>query len=110
MHQAMNTTNSSSSSSSSPSDATDPVRILVQTKMHLIPSNDPAIKTRFILDKVCRDRWNHSYQNSNLSHWGSYNSRFSFVNRRCYFVIDHGEAASVDDVPVVWYKWTGKAL
>ena len=39
-----------------------------------------------------------------------YATQFCYDNRRSYFLDDHGQSATGDDIPVLWYQWTGESL
>ncbi|PVH70447.1 hypothetical protein DL98DRAFT_564161 [Cadophora sp. DSE1049] len=67
--------------------STGPIRILVQTKTHLHPDFDPD-----------QDRWR------------VHGARFGCDKRHCYFLVDHGRSPTDDNVPVLWYQWTGESL
>jgi hypothetical protein len=87
---------------------TGPKRILVQTKTHLVPGGDYGERCYFILDRICQLHWNRDFVFGE-DRWNSYGARFGYDNRTCYFLVDHGQSID-DDVPVVWYQWTGKSL
>lgn len=85
------------------------VRILVQTLTHLVPGNDNFERWDFILNRICRYHWNCDFSAPKFR-WASYNDRFGLNNRRCFVLVDYGEAENDDDVPVLSYEWTGETL
>lgn len=89
-------------------DSKGPKRILVQTKTHLLRGDDYGTKCYFILDLVCQHHWNRKFVFGE-DRWNSYGAQLGYYNRTCYFLVDHGESAT-DDVPVLWYRWTGESL
>jgi hypothetical protein len=88
---------------------TEPKRILVQTETHLVPGDDYGKRCYFMLDLVCQHHWNRNFVFGE-DRWNSYGTQFGYNNRTCYFLVDHGQSATDDDVPVVWYQWTGESL
>lgn len=86
-----------------------PVRILVQTLTHLVLGNDSYERTMSILNRVCQYHWNCDFSVPKFR-WASYNAEFAFNNRRCFFLVDHGESQNDDEVPVICYQWTGETL
>jgi hypothetical protein len=88
---------------------TGPKRILVQTKTHLVPGDEYGKRCYFILDLVCQHHWNRNFVFGE-DRWNSYGTEFGYDNRTCYFLVDHGQSATDDDVPVIWYQWTGESL
>jgi hypothetical protein len=88
-----------------------PVRILVQTLTHLVPGEDGFDRTRFILNQMCQHHWNCDFIGPKFR-YTSYNDKFGFNNQRCFFLVDHGECESKndDDVPILYYEWTGESL
>lgn len=86
-----------------------PVRILAQTLTHLVPGRDNFERTDFILNRICREHWDCDFSVPKFR-WASHNDQFAFDNRRCFFLVDYGEAQNDDDVPVLCYEWTGEIL
>lgn len=87
---------------------TDPVRILVQTVTHLVPGNDYAQRVKYLQDLICQHHWN-GYFDRDQDRGNVYGHHFGYVNRNCYFLIDHGRSQSGEDPLVLWYKRTGDA-
>ncbi|KAL2214247.1 hypothetical protein CC79DRAFT_1363023 [Sarocladium strictum] len=89
--------------------STEPVRILVQTVTQLVPGNDYAQRVQYMQNLICQHHWNRDFDR-NQDRWNVYGHHFSYENRNCYFLIDHGSRESPKDPQVLWYKWTGEAL
>lgn len=88
---------------------TGPKRILVQTKTHLVPGDGYDQRCLFLLDLICQYHWNRDFD-PDQDRWSVYGAWFSYDNRRCYFLVDHGQSLNDNDVPVLWYEWTGESL
>ena len=101
--------NDGSTASKSERSPEPPVRILVQTLTHLVPGNDSFERTDLILNRICQHHWNCDFSAPKFR-WASYNTQFAFNNRRCFFLIDYGESQNDDDVPILFYEWTGDTL
>ncbi|KAK2589910.1 hypothetical protein QQS21_012412 [Conoideocrella luteorostrata] len=88
-----------------------PVRILVITATHLVPGDGYLGKTNFIRNVISQQHWNRA-SDFRRDRFTSYNAQFGFDNRTCYFLVDHGEnpGGNDDDIPVLWYRWTGDSL
>ncbi|POR31688.1 Uncharacterized protein TPAR_08097 [Tolypocladium paradoxum] len=86
-----------------------PKRILVQTKTHLVPGDDYHQRCLFLLDVMCRHHWNRDFD-PRQDRWSEYGAWFGYDNRRCYFLVDHGQSSADRHVPVLWYEWTGESL
>ncbi|KAH8817338.1 hypothetical protein F5884DRAFT_830412 [Xylogone sp. PMI_703] len=86
-----------------------PVRILVQTLTHLVPGKECFERMFFILDRICQHHWNCDFDVPKFRR-ASYNCQFAFNNRRCFFLVDYGESQNDDDVPILFYEWTGETL
>ncbi|KAK6838761.1 hypothetical protein RU639_000378 [Aspergillus parasiticus] len=91
-----------------------PVRILVQTLTHLVPSDGVAgdedpYSDRLIsmLDRICKHTWNVEFE-PGAFRWYTYGDEFGYNNRPCFFLVDYGNASNDDDVPVISYEWTGE--
>ncbi|KND87594.1 hypothetical protein TOPH_07718 [Tolypocladium ophioglossoides CBS 100239] len=41
---------------------------------------------------------------------GSYNDRFALDNQRCFFLVDYGNSQNDEDVPILFYEWTGESF
>ncbi len=60
-------------------------------------------------DTICQHQWNRDFD-PNHDRWNTpYRADFGYYNRSCYFLLDHGQS-DTDDVPIVWYEWTGQSL
>ncbi|KAI9740965.1 MAG: hypothetical protein M1818_004571 [Claussenomyces sp. TS43310] len=92
-----------------PSRPKPPIRILVQTLTHLIPGRDSFERIFFILNGICQNHWNCDFKGPQFR-YAVYNGRFGLNNQRCFFLVDHGESENDDDVPVLYYEWTGESL
>ena len=92
-------------------DESTPLRVLVQTKTHLVLGEnleaDYATKVDFMKNLICRHLWNRDFD-KRRERWNSHGDQFGYSDRDCWFLIDHGD--SVDEPPVLWYKWTGESL
>jgi hypothetical protein len=89
---------------------TRPIRILVQTKTHLVKGDDWGWKCLHMRDIICQHHWNRNFDSSQ-DRWSTRGTHFGYDNRDCYFLVDHGHSANNDDgVPILWYQWTGEAL
>lgn len=108
--------------SSKPEDAEQPllqpcpVRVLVQTLTHLVPSdgvikrhNPHVDKLLSILNRICRNTWNCGFD-PDVFRWYTYGDEFGYNNRRCFFLVDYGSTSNDDEVPVLCYEWTGEVL
>jgi hypothetical protein len=42
--------------------------------------------------------------------WDSYGTQFGYHDRQCFILVDYGQSANEEDVPVVRYKWKGGSL
>ncbi|GKZ31581.1 hypothetical protein AbraIFM66950_000156 [Aspergillus brasiliensis] len=92
-----------------------PIRILVQTLTHLVPSTDQASdkniyddKLFTMLDRICQHIWNCDFD-GDVHRWYTYGDEFGYSHRMCFFLIDYGTAPDGDDskVPIVCYEWDG---
>ncbi|KAE8146783.1 hypothetical protein BDV25DRAFT_169609 [Aspergillus avenaceus] len=109
-------TSSNSTDSNPQSCQPCPVRILVQTLTHLVPSDIPNtdrdpynIKFFSMLDRICRYHWNCDFA-PEIHRCASYGDDFAYNNRFCFFLIDYGTTSNDDDVPILCYEWTGQDL
>lgn len=94
-----------------PLDEDAPVRIVVQTKTHLVPGKDYYKRTDFMLNLICQQHWHRDMQFGPQSdRWDLYGGMFGYDNRDCFFPLDHGKADDDDAVPVLRYHWTGDRL
>ncbi|KAB5514930.1 hypothetical protein GE09DRAFT_1161624 [Coniochaeta sp. 2T2.1] len=91
-----------------PSTPSTAERILVQTRTSLVPGDDYAERCRLMRNLICQHQWKRDY-NHGWDRWYEYRALFGYENRRCYFVVDGGQAADeTEDVPVIRYKWDGE--
>jgi hypothetical protein len=87
----------------------EPTRILVQTKTHLVPGDDYHQRCLFMLDLICQHHWKRDFH-PGQDRWSVYGARFGYDKRRCYFLVDHGQSTTDDDIMLLWYQWTGESL
>ncbi|KAI1434158.1 hypothetical protein GGR50DRAFT_695438 [Xylaria sp. CBS 124048] len=85
-----------------------PQRIVLQTRTHHVPGGDYHEKCNNMKNLLCQHLWNRNFDSSQ-DRWDVYRATFAYPNRRCYFLLDHGQSADAN-VPVFWYKWTGKSF
>ena len=57
-------------------DSSKPIRILVESKTHLIPGNDFHENVFFILDSVCQHHWNRDFDLDDR--WNTYDADFGY--------------------------------
>lgn len=90
---------------------TAPVRILVSTATHLVPGDGFFERTEFMRNLISQYHWCHDFDRDR-DRFEAYNATFGYDNRKCYFLLDHGQSPDGNDeiVPVLWYKWTGTLL
>lgn len=96
-----------------------PIRILVQTLTHLVPS-DKVIdnperdlhgdKLISMLDRICKLTWGIGFTPRAHRFYSYGDDEFGYNHRPCFFLVDCGEAESDDDVPVRCYEWDGGEL
>ncbi|KAI1363993.1 hypothetical protein F5Y08DRAFT_308024 [Xylaria arbuscula] len=89
-------------------DSNAPQRIVLQTKTHQVPGRDYQERCRNMKNLVCQHLWNRDFDYEH-DRWQEYGAAFAYEGRRCYFLLDHGQSSS-NDVPVLWYKWTGTSF
>lgn len=87
-------------------DPEEAVRVLVQTRTHLVPGSDHYEKLLFILDLVCDHLWGRTFH-PRRDRFHLYGPPLGRKNHRFYFVVDHGQATDDSTVPVLWYQFTG---
>jgi hypothetical protein len=93
---------------------TGPLRILVQTKTHLVPGDFYGDKIERMRNLICQQVWGRDYI-AGSDRWNSYGTEFGYENRTCFFLVDCGMTAEygeppTDDPKVIWYRWTGDTL
>lgn len=96
-----------------------PVRVLVQTLTHLVPSDRVIYKPErniggdklwSMYHRICQHQWGCEFQ-PDVHRWYSYgDDQFGYNNRPCFFLIDYGTAEDDENVPILPYEWTGEEL
>ncbi|KAK3371858.1 hypothetical protein B0T24DRAFT_511652, partial [Lasiosphaeria ovina] len=86
-----------------------PVRILVSTAVHLIPGIGFFGRNEYMQNLISQYHWKRDFEDSDR--FLVYNTGFS-SNRRCYFLLDHGQSPDDNDeaIPILMYWWTGESL
>ncbi|KAK3296183.1 uncharacterized protein B0H64DRAFT_397605 [Chaetomium fimeti] len=89
-----------------------PVRVLVQTRTHLVPGDKSAnsmVRTDAMENLICQHVWQRDFDDYQERGW-DYNCEFAWDSVECWFLVDHHGPDSTlpPDPPVLWYKWTGK--
>ena len=87
-------------------DPSEAVRVLVQTRTHLLRGENYYDKLNFILDMVCEFLWGRFFL-PQKDRFHVYGPPFSRINRRVHFLVDHGQAYDDSTVPVLWYRYNG---
>lgn len=87
-----------------------PMRVLVQTLMHLVSGTDNMNKCDFIFNRICQHQWNCDFEPGKVHRCATYNDVFAFANRCYFFLLDVGKFDNDDDVPVICYEWTEESL
>lgn len=100
----------------SPSDPipTGPLRILVQTKTHLVPGDFYGDKIQRMQNLICQHVWGRDFTVGS-DRWNGHGTEFGYENRTCFFLVDCGMTAEygetpTDDPKVIWYRWRGDTL
>lgn len=93
---------------------TGPLRVLVQTKTHLVPGECYGDKTVLMRDLICQHVWGRDFVMI-TDRWDDYGTEFGHYNQTCYFLVDTGMTAAHGETPpvdpeVIWYRWTGDTL
>ncbi|EHK26893.1 uncharacterized protein TRIVIDRAFT_62694 [Trichoderma virens Gv29-8] len=88
------------------------VRVLLESVTHLVPGSDRDEKLSFVKNIVCQRHWKRDFDRSQERMY-PYGDFFGLKNRNCFFLIDHhghDHTVQEEEVPVIWYKWTGESL
>ncbi|RDW93706.1 uncharacterized protein DSM5745_01028 [Aspergillus mulundensis] len=95
-----------------------PIRILVKTLTHLVPSDGVvpdaeddlhADKLISMLDRICKHVWGCPYEPGNHRWYAHGDDEFGYNNRLCFFLVDLGTApeGGDEDVEVRAFEWDG---
>ncbi|KAK2596414.1 hypothetical protein N8I77_013305 [Diaporthe amygdali] len=107
------TATSQSSEKDAKKDATGPMRVLVQTRTHLVPGDGHSKKVLSMLHRICLHQWGRNF-NPYEDRSNTYGDEFGYNDRLCFFLVDHGESPTGSDdpaeVPMTVYEWDGKSL
>lgn len=90
-----------------------PIRILVDTRIHLLQGDTNEERNTFLINHICQLHWHTEFIPSKHRRYAFSTERFPIESTRCLFLVDCGQTASKEedeDVPVVYYKWTGEFL
>jgi hypothetical protein len=87
-------------------DVNEPIRVLVQTRTHHLRGADYYEKLGFMLDMVCQLLWKRRFR-PQIDRFHLYGPPFSEVNRRIYFLVDHGQTPDDASARVLWYRYNG---
>ncbi|PYH34511.1 uncharacterized protein BO87DRAFT_396804 [Aspergillus neoniger CBS 115656] len=90
-----------------------PIRILVDTRIHLLPGDTNEDRNTFLINHICHLHWHTEFIPSKHRRYAFSTERYPIESTRCLFLVDCGQTASKEedeDVPVVYYKWTGGYL
>ncbi|KAK3898756.1 hypothetical protein C8A05DRAFT_47009 [Staphylotrichum tortipilum] len=86
-----------------------PVRVLVQTRTHLVPG-DKSDQWRGVKmqDLICQQVWKRDFDKFRERAW-NYHCHWAIDNVECWFLVDHHgpDPTLPPDPPVIWYRWTG---
>ncbi|KAI5859767.1 hypothetical protein GGS23DRAFT_259632 [Durotheca rogersii] len=87
-----------------------PLRVVLQTKTHLVPGDEFSERCRNMKNLICRHLWDRDFDHRR-DRWSSHLANFGYDNRTCYFLLDHGQCTGGEAaVPVLWFKWTGTSF
>lgn len=94
--------------------APSPVRVLVQTRTHLVPGEGWQRKMAGMRNTIARHILNTDF-NMDKDRMEVYNDVFAAPGYRCFFLFDHASSPVADRVaddaiPLLWYRWTGEQL
>ncbi|KAL2126471.1 hypothetical protein VTI74DRAFT_846 [Chaetomium olivicolor] len=84
-----------------------PVRVLVQTKTHLVPgdkSTEFGERVSAMENMICQHVWQRDYDRHRERAW-HYGCKFALENIECWFLVDHHgpDPSPSPDPPVLWY-------
>ncbi|KAL2171279.1 hypothetical protein VTG60DRAFT_3385 [Thermothelomyces hinnuleus] len=97
-----------------------PLRVLVQTKTHLIPGDQSADfgqRFRVMQNLICQHIWRRDFDRTRERIWSK--GEFALDDHDCWFLVDYhgaGRDPAEDrdppdpDPPMLWYNWTGTEL
>ena len=91
-----------------------PLRVLVQTKTHLVPGDKSTyygIRMTDMENRICQHVWKRNHQQGSERMF-DHNTNLMIDNLNCWFLVDHHGFDPQPDVdpPVLWYNWTGTEL
>lgn len=94
--------------------APSPVRILVQTQTHLVPGESGTEKEETVERSIRKNVLKNKYSKRNDRLY-LYNDYFAVPGYHCFFLYDHalspvGDDVTDDEIPLLWYRWSGKEL
>ncbi|GKZ30741.1 hypothetical protein AbraIFM66950_010084 [Aspergillus brasiliensis] len=90
-----------------------PIRILVDTRIHLLPGDTNEDRNTYLINHICHLHWLAEFNPIQHRRYAFSTDRFPTESTRCLFLVDYGHTSSKnedEDVPVVYYKWTGENL
>ncbi|KAL2147268.1 hypothetical protein VTI28DRAFT_10258 [Corynascus sepedonium] len=87
-----------------------PLRVLVQTKTHLVPGDKfTEFRQRFeaMRRMICHHVWGRDFDRFRERFWSK--GEFDLNDRDCWFFVDHCDPSSELDpnLPLLRYRWTG---
>lgn len=97
-----------------------PLRVLVQTKAHLIPGDQSAgfgERFRTMQNLICQHIWGRDFDSTRERVWSK--GEFDLDDHDCWFLVEHYGAdrdtaedrdLPDSDPPMLWYNWTGTEL
>ncbi|KAF2220222.1 hypothetical protein BDZ85DRAFT_252167 [Elsinoe ampelina] len=110
MARVLRTDATTEDTKSAATDPQPPTRVLVQTLPRLLPEGKYSFERKdAMLDQICLFYWNRTSKYPRFRLY-MHKVEFAYPNRKCFFLVDHGECADGDHVPVVSYEWTGDAF
>ncbi|GKZ85405.1 hypothetical protein AnigIFM56816_011176 [Aspergillus niger] len=90
-----------------------PIRILVDTRIHLLPGDTNEDRNSYLINHICQLHWHTRFTPTKYRRYAFSTERYPTESTRCLFLVDYGHTASKEedeDVPVVYYSWTGENL